>query len=559
MFNLALMRPPEADELGAEAAPANDNGAAAWGLHLVGPEHSHPGQWAYITSLATLVAVLCSRRWGKTEGAIRRAVWLVLQHENRRGHYVNLTRRNARKQFFRPLVHFLEKRVDQGGLGWIRGVHFTVSEADMIVSTAWGSTVQAFSCPTMREVASVRGDRSDWFCVDECQSPNDDLVVRLVETSSPMRRDNGGVLDLLGTPPEVEPCYFSDALDSDGWAHFSGHQFEHDFPRSREAKWADAKVDYDKRKLPFAVTESANDNGQLVLEVDPDNTHPSILREDFGFRHRDQSKFAYKYQRGRNDYDPSTIDFGKGHWRNAWGIDLGGPEQDSDQDALVIGSQRSDDPSRAVYVRWVWACSGLDLFALADLVRVVKFVLRPAVATGDTGGHGAPKAIASLGTVLGLTIAKKPPDVMLSVRQTNDAFEGPPPRLFFPTDQSAMTGRIRREAHRIYTAEPERLQHVLDLLDAGTGGDFGAEVAAVSKVIDQRTKKYVINTKGKHSNKSEANRYMYDGFVRGPAAPAAGPEPGRPTAPDELADWEREQARKKEQEAERQRKARGRY
>lgn len=558
MFNLALMRPPEAEDVDErDPKPANDNAAAALGLHIVGPEHSHPGQWFYITCLAKLVAVLCSRRWGKTEGAIRRAVWLVLQHENRRGHYVNLTRRNARKQFFRPLVRFLEKPLDQGGLGWVRGLHFQVNEVDMIVTTAWGSTVQAFSCPTMREVASVRGDRSDWFCIDECQSPNDDLVVALVETSSPMRRDTGGTLEMLGTPPEVEPCYFSDALDSDGWAHFSGHQFEHDFPRPREEKWADAKADYDARKLPFAVKESANDNGRLVLEVDPDNTHPSILREDFGRRHRDQSKFAYKYQRGRNDYDPAAVDFGKGGWRIGWGIDIGGPEADSDQDSLVIQAQRRDDPARAVYVRWHWAASGSDVFGLADLVRVVKNVLRPNVAIGDTGGHGAPKAIASLGTVLGLTIGKKPPEVMTSVRLVNDAFEGP--RLFFPTDQSAVTGAIRREAHRIYAAEPERLQRVLDLIDAGTGDDLGAEVAAVSKVINPRTKKYEINTKGKHSNKSEANRYAYEGLLRGPAAPAAGPDPGRPAAPDELADWEREQARKKADEAERQKRARGRY
>jgi hypothetical protein len=466
----------------------------------------------------------------------------VLKHANRRGHYVNLTRNNARKQFFWPLVKFLESSPKEGGLGWVRDQDFFVNVTDMIVSTAWGSTVQAFSCPTMSDVAKVRGDRTDWFFVDECQSPNNDVIEALVETSRPMRNDTGGVLELSGTPPQVEPCYFSDACDSEGWAKFGGHQFEHDFPRSREEKWAFTKEAFIKSGTPFEVKETVDANGRLVLELDEDATHPSITREDFGRRRRDPTKTAYRYVKGRNDYDPETVDFRKGYWRHSWGLDLGW----EDSDAIVVIATRPDDPERRKYVRWAWSANHVDVFALADLVKVARKVMRPNTAAGDTGGHGAVKVLKTLEPVLGLAIGGKPSDVMTSVRLINDEYEGA--RLLFPTNQDSVLAELRLAARLLFPspADSERLARVLALLEHVP--DLGAEVAAVSKTVNPRTRKFEINRKGKHGNASEACRYADHGHRTAPAQPQTTEK--KPTAADELADYERDKERARQAAAE---------
>jgi hypothetical protein len=564
MIDLALMLP---DGHGAgRAAPPND--AVARGLRLPTAVESFLEQWTYGISTALFNAVCCSRRAGKTAAAVLRAI-LVLARVNTCIHYVNLVRRNARKQFWRPLLSRLRK------LGWQEGLDFTANEGDMILRTAWGSVLQAMSCDSTAGTKAVQGDRSDLFMVDECHLPNDDVLELLIEVATPMLTDTGGQLDLLGLPPEAEPTYFSDALDNDGWAHFHWTQFDHDFPRPREEKWASVKDSCQRRRLAIDVVEATNDNGKLELHLGP-GTHPIVARQYFGKRVRDPSKVAYEYQRGRNDYDPALVDFAKGTWRTSWGLDLGF----SDHDALVIGSSRYDDPERKILVRWFWQRRHLDVFDLADLLRAVREVLRPSTATGDHGGHGATKAMKSFERVLGLTIQGKPTDVMVSVGFVNDDLRAA--RLLLPT-QDIYTPLIAAAARRIFATEPrrlvvvlamlgvdkdttaamarrlfagpedtERLASVLELLEVDPV-DLGEELGQVVKSVNPRTKKVEINKKGKHSDLSEGVRYMHADMQQAPSRPEA-LDPRRPTDPQAAAAYDREMAWRKEH-AERMRKA----
>lgn len=552
MFDVALLRPDGA--AGGDTHVAPPDGAAARGLRLPTMASSFLEQWAYVASTALFNAVCCSRRAGKTNGAVPRAI-LVLAREGTCVHYVNLVRRNARKQFWRPLLNRLAK------LGWVEGRDYVANEGDMIVRTAWGSTLQAMSCDSTAGTKAVQGDRSDLFIVDECHLPNDDVLELLIEVATPMLTDTGGQLDLLGLPPEAEPTYFSDALDSDGWAHFHWTQFDHDFPRSREEKWASVKDSCQKRKLTLDVVEATNDNGQLLLLVGP-KTHPVVLRQYFGKRARDPSKVAYEYRRVRNDYDPALVDFNKGTWRTSWGLDLGF----SDHDALVVGSSRYDDPERKILVRWFWQRRHLDVFDLADLLRAVREVLRPSTATGDHGGHGATKTMKSVEKVLGLAINSKPGDVMISVGLVNDDLRAA--RLLLPT-QDLYTAKIAAVARRLFAAEPKRLVVVLAMLGAdhdateamardvfadeperlaavlemlnAEPADLGAELGQVVKSTNPRTKKVEINKKGKHSDLSEGFRYMHADMQQAPSKPEA-LDPRRPADPQAAAAYDREMA-----------------
>ncbi len=234
-------------------------------------------QWSYETSQARFNTCCGSRRMGKTNGAIRRAA-RVLAKPGTWVHYVNLIRRNARKQFFMPLVRRL------GLLGW----NVRVNLSDMLIETPWGSFLQAFSVPDMGSIGTVKGDRSNLFMLDECQEPAEDLIEALIDVAAtPMTTDYGGMIDLLGTVPEVEPCFFSEALDSVQWAHFHWTMFDHDLPESRDLKRARVEEVLQARGLSWE--------------------HPIVQREYLGKRVRDASKFVYDFDHARNTYDVGEL------------------------------------------------------------------------------------------------------------------------------------------------------------------------------------------------------------------------------------------------------------
>lgn len=451
-------------------------------------------QWLYICSTALFNAVCCSRRAGKTNGAVPRAI-RVLAREGTWVHYVSLIRRNARKQFWRPLLRKLEQ------LGWERDHDYFVNETEMMISTAWGSHLQALSCNDVAGVSAIVGDRSDLFIIDECQEPNDDVITALVDRAATvMLVDTGGMLDMLGTPPEAEPCYFSEALDNDGWAHFHWTMFDHDFPRSREKKWETVKDICRRRGLRLDVREAHNDNGRLELEVGPD-THPLIAREYFGLRRKDPSKIAYEYQAVRNDYDPRLENFSMGDWRFAGGLDLGF----QDRDAVVIGCWNEKDSARRLLVRWKWQLNHLDVDDLADVLAVVEKVFGSIHWCGDHGGHAAQSILLTLSRRLRVPIRTKPADVMASVGLVNDDYRTA--RLLLPIVDD-VTQRLVEKVERMGWDE-RRKDNVRKLILLEKPADLASESGKVAKTINPRTKKVEINKKGFHSDLTEALRYMH--------------------------------------------------
>lgn len=255
-------------------------GAASAAPGVVAPTEADsacPEQWRYMSSRARFNTVACSRRAGKTNGAWRRAA-MMLARPNTWTHYVNLLRRNARTQFFLPLVRWLEARK------W----PIRANLSDLIIETPWGSWLKAFSVPDMGSVGSVKGDRSDLFIIDECQEPADDVIEALVDVAAlPMTTDTGGAIDLAGTVPEVEPCFFSKALDSSDWAHMHWTMFDHDLPEPREVKRARVEEIIKARGLTWE--------------------HPIVQREYLGRRVRDASKFVYDFDVSRNTFAAAEL------------------------------------------------------------------------------------------------------------------------------------------------------------------------------------------------------------------------------------------------------------
>lgn len=469
------------------------------------PSDSFPKQWAYVTSTAKLNALCASRRAGKTEAEILRKSRLLCR-PGAIGHYVNLIRRNAKKQFWNKLVKYLAR------LGWVEGQHFEANWSDMILTTDWGSWVQALSCHDVSGVKAVRGDRSDDFTVDECQEPNDDVITGLVEAAEPMLTDTDGCMNLDGTPPEAEPCFFSEALDSQGWAHFYWTQFDHDHPRSREEKWATVKERCRKRNLPVNVIEGKDEQGRLTLELGTDEggrivgTHPVVSREIFGRRVKDPTKLAYEYMAGRNDYDPATVDFTPGdgrQWRHAGGLDIGF----QDNDCIVIGAYNRKDDKRRLYARWGWLHNHLDYEDTKDVITVVVRVFGHMPWVGDYHGGGSLKIIESLRSRMRLLLGEKPKDVMISVGLVNDDYRTG--RLLIHTDQEHLTRQLLEEVGRL-DWDDMRKARVRRIIEAGAAAfDIAGDSGKVATSVNQRTRKKEINKKGFHSDATETGRYMH--------------------------------------------------
>lgn len=457
--------------------PANAVDAAP--LALPREADSFPQQWAYETSTGMLNTVCCSRRSGKTTGAVRRGTRVAaLAQPGSWVHFGSLIRRNARKHFWRPFRALTDK------LGW----RYKAWENEMIAELPNGASVQAFGCDDSAGTKAVQGDGSVLFMVDECHLPNDDVLELLVDVATPMLTDRGGMLDLLGLPPEVEGGFFANALDSPGWRHFSWDMFCHDFPDPREVKRARVQEIIDRRGLTW--------------------DHPIIKRQYLGLREVDPSRMAYEYVKGRNDYDPKLVKFGPG-CRNAKGLDLGF----SDHDAFTALSWLPTDGQRRLFVRWAWQHNHLDVDDLAGVMEAASEAF-PGTLVGDHGGHGATKVMETIAARLRTSWHQKPPDVMVSVGLVNDDLRTS--RLLLPTSNDAGTALALAAHDKLVKSgrqangrprDPERDKRVRQLIIAGATAELAPELGRVTKTVNPRTKKVEINKRGFHSDLSESLRY----------------------------------------------------
>lgn len=467
---------------------------------------SFPEQWDYVTSTELFNAVMCSRRAGKTTGAVERHARVLTSPLTPRGswtHFGSLIRRNARKHFFDPI----KRRLDE--LGW----DYHDNNTEMILRVIeTDNYCQAFGCDDMSGIKAPQGDGSILFTIDECHLPVENVTKALVDVATPMLTDNGGMLDLLGLPPEVEGGFFSQVLDEGGFRVFGWTMFDHDFPRPREEKMADVVERCRRRGLKIEVIKTTGPDGRPRYTPGP-GTHPLVLRQYFGRREQDPEKLAYEYCRGRNDYDPSTVDFVAGETRHSMGIDIGF----GDNDAVVIQGWNPKDPERRLRVRFQWKHNHLDVDDLADVVAIVYGVYRPNVIVGDHGGHGATKVMKTIEARLHVTIQPKPKDVMISVGLMNDDYRTA--RLLHPTvdvETARVLAMLEEPDERTLAvltrkgpwdgARKERIRKLLR-----EPSDLSSEIGRVAKSLNQRTKRFEINKHGFHSDLSEANRYAHHG------------------------------------------------
>lgn len=344
-------------------------------------------QTRYVTTDTRWNVVACSRRAGKTRGAIRRAVRCLIKRPRARVLYIHHTLVLAREQFWVPLCAWLDDR----------GVVYDSHDGTMTMRFR-GGVLYVKSCDDVGGLKRFRGDQWDLVMIDEVQEHEENIIAPLIEQALlPSLADRAGSLDVLGTPPDAgEVGYlwdrYKEATDTLGSQWRAWH-------------WT-------LRNNPY-FPQGEIDAVCRVRGIGPG--HPIYEREFEGRFVSDAGLRVYEYEPGRNDMT-APHEGGEG-WQYAMGVDLGF----QDCDAIVVFGWRRTDGQRQMHEVYSWCENHLDVDALAKVYRDAIQKWRPRSVVGDTGGHGAVKVLKTLEQRLGgYPIMPKPVSVADSVALYND-------------------------------------------------------------------------------------------------------------------------------------------
>ena len=350
----------------------------------------HVGQWEYVNGEFRFNVGVCSRRAGKSEGAVRKGGKKAMSTPGARVAYITLIRRNCKKYFFWPLLELFRRH----------GVGFDADQSDLIIKLHNGSFVQAFSVSEMGDIETVLGDKWDLVIIDEAQSFRDDVIRELIERALlPQLVDRRGALDLLGTPPPAgEVGYFYETWAAGKFKRYRWTLFENPWISTTEIK-------------------------ELIDAVGLTPEHAIYKREYLGEFAVDPNSLVFEYQAGRNDIDalPFSIEkveeIDRAVWRFSMGLDLGF----QDRDAISVVGWRMDDPTHTVYECYSFQRNHQDVDKLSEEFIKAYKLWRPIKVIGDNGGHGATKVLKTLEARLGgIQIGSKPTSVADSIGLMND-------------------------------------------------------------------------------------------------------------------------------------------
>ncbi len=378
--------------------------------------------WEYEQCTQQLATALAGRRAGKT-ASNQRLTARMLAQLGRSVIYVSLVEKNAKEQFFLPLLDLLSEHEwrswddrQRNDGQW----DFRADRTALVLRSRWGGTLRAFSAHDMRTAGTIRGYPADLLILDEAQEPRDDVVRYLMDrVASAFVIDRGGWVRITGTVPQIEPSYFSEALDSPGWSHHAWTAFHHDLPKPRAGKVEDLQKLCEAKGWALQLETAGESNGKPVVTCGPD-TSIEIASEFFGKRIKDPATMLYSYDPERNGESAP-----EGYCDTfAVGLDLGW----TDLVTINVRGWRSDDVLMRSWQVYEWGNNELPAVApegRPSIAVELGGVLErwPAwiiVADDATGGDKI--SIATLSEMLGVEMESKPKNLGFSVELFNEDF-----------------------------------------------------------------------------------------------------------------------------------------
>ncbi|MBP9862665.1 MAG: hypothetical protein KBD62_32225 [Kofleriaceae bacterium] len=177
---------------------------------LRGKQEAHPKQRAALRSVAKQIAILATRRAGKTSGMNAELMARALEVPRYRATYCNATRVEAMGLAWESdtqdgwkdlLVRFGKVHPDQDGCYLIGGVTVKPNHTDLTLTFSNGSKLDIFAADDPKALDKFRGRAKHAVVVDEAQK-FPDLVKFCGPVCSGVVKDFQGQIILQGTPGE---------------------------------------------------------------------------------------------------------------------------------------------------------------------------------------------------------------------------------------------------------------------------------------------------------------------------------------------------------------------
>ncbi len=313
------------------------------------------------------IAWCCSRRAGKTEGAVRMlALSLLDSGEEEFTVFGARTLGIARDLVWRRLIRLNERY----SLGW------RTNESRAEISTQTGAEFRLFGVDDAASIEKVRGKKYRLVFCDESSTYEGNLKKLIQECFSPGTMDfrPRGRIVVAGTPGYVCEGF---------WWDIAARPVEEGGLESWSRKGWTLRDNPHIKDVEAAVAEECRDNGWTDAD-------PAKLRELDGRWIADGDALVYAYDAKRNSCaalpePPKGIALAA--WiRESWQTTIGADIGYTDDFALVVLG--SPPHSKVTYVLYAFKQAGLLAGQQADLIHEARKRFKPARTVIDAGGQG---------------------------------------------------------------------------------------------------------------------------------------------------------------------------
>lgn len=315
----------------------------------------HSAQRRALKDKARFIAMLCSRRAGKTELCARMIALALL--DSGVNEWVVFAARTASIARDLIWVH-LEQLNIRHGLGW------EMHENLGTIKTPTGAQFRLLGVDKRKEVQKIRGYKLRLIILDEASTYQEHLEELIRDCAEPALTDLRGRLVLSGTPGVVCEGYWFEA--STGLK-----------PKFSVHAWTVRENPLFPRDVEEMLREVREENGWSEDD-------PTYRREYLGEWVEDTSALVYKFVRARNTCDELPEEFDPSTWLCTLGIDFGMTDECA---WVVLGTPKH---SKQVFVLHAEKESELlpDEAAAKTAALVKRF--KPVRLVGDGGGIGKP-------------------------------------------------------------------------------------------------------------------------------------------------------------------------
>lgn len=294
-------------------------------------------QLEFINDPAKLKGALCTRRAAKSYSWGLLAVDTLQRMPGTTALYLSLTRDEAEKIFWEPVLKDINKRYRSG---------MKFNETKLRMRMPNGSRLYVLGADADEaERNKLLGQKYSIIGIDEAQGFRTDLKALIYDILKPAVADHRGTICLMGTPGLLAKGLFFDVTTkkAPGWSLHSWSAFDNPYISEN---W---KAEIDELKATHPGIEET----------------PSFKRNYLGEWVVEETALVYRYALGRNDFMELPAR-SVGGWRYVLGCDLG----HEDATAWVVCAYHEHD--KALFVIDVQKEKGLDITAVSRRTEALR-------------------------------------------------------------------------------------------------------------------------------------------------------------------------------------------